>query len=233
MLGGGIIPDLPGVHYTMIRGAKDLHGIRERTSARSKYGTKIWRRVKKKNRVAASAAFKKKLIDSGEFVYNGYEADRGNALQKGRLVGDFEDALEEDFFSATIFFINERLKEVSKTLRFRCLFQTKRSRFYIRGTQKRYSSFSDHFLEIKAKLPSIFKIKYAIDKSKQKKKRSSDFVEVNSARLAFKSRPRDTKKFLPLKSKGFTDSGVIPGTKVNGSFFIRSGKTSFWQAFPF
>jgi len=85
LLRGGNIPDLPGVHYTMIRGAKDLHGIRERTSARSKYGTKMWRSVKKKTRVAAITAFKKKIIESGEFSYNNYARQYEKFRQNRRL----------------------------------------------------------------------------------------------------------------------------------------------------
>jgi small subunit ribosomal protein S12 len=85
LLRGGNRPDLPGVHYTMIRGAKDLHGIRERTSARSKYGTKMWRSVKKKTRVSAIAAFKKKIIESGEFSYNKYDRQYEKFRQNRRI----------------------------------------------------------------------------------------------------------------------------------------------------
>ncbi|KAJ1913200.1 hypothetical protein IWQ60_009307 [Tieghemiomyces parasiticus] len=37
---GGGVPDLPGVRYHLIRGALDLQGVPNRTTSRSKYGTK-------------------------------------------------------------------------------------------------------------------------------------------------------------------------------------------------
>lgn len=37
---GGIVKDLPGVKYRVIRGKYDLHGIKTRRKGRSKYGTK-------------------------------------------------------------------------------------------------------------------------------------------------------------------------------------------------
>jgi len=48
LLRGGLIRDLPGVHFTMIRGKWDLEGIRNRRQGRSKYGTLLWYKVKKK-----------------------------------------------------------------------------------------------------------------------------------------------------------------------------------------
>jgi len=37
---GGRVKDLPGVRYKLIRGAKDVAGVKHRKSSRSKYGTK-------------------------------------------------------------------------------------------------------------------------------------------------------------------------------------------------
>ena len=37
---GGRVKDLPGVRYKLIRGAKDVAGVKQRKSSRSKYGTK-------------------------------------------------------------------------------------------------------------------------------------------------------------------------------------------------
>ena len=37
---GGRVKDLPGVRYKLIRGAKDVAGVKNRKSSRSKYGTK-------------------------------------------------------------------------------------------------------------------------------------------------------------------------------------------------
>ncbi len=37
---GGRVKDLPGVRYTIIRGALDTAGVADRTQSRSKYGTK-------------------------------------------------------------------------------------------------------------------------------------------------------------------------------------------------
>ena len=37
---GGRVKDLPGVKYRIIRGTLDLQGVKNRKSARSKYGTK-------------------------------------------------------------------------------------------------------------------------------------------------------------------------------------------------
>ena len=37
---GGRVKDLPGVRYKIIRGAKDVVGVKQRKSSRSKYGTK-------------------------------------------------------------------------------------------------------------------------------------------------------------------------------------------------
>uniref|UniRef100_UPI0030018477 ribosomal protein S12 n=1 Tax=Prototheca tumulicola TaxID=1737639 RepID=UPI0030018477 len=38
---GGRVRDLPGVRYQLIRGARDLEGVSNRKTSRSKYGTKI------------------------------------------------------------------------------------------------------------------------------------------------------------------------------------------------
>ena len=40
LIRGGIVKDLPGVKYRVIRGILDLQGIAQRTKSRSKYGTK-------------------------------------------------------------------------------------------------------------------------------------------------------------------------------------------------
>jgi len=53
LIRGGLIRDLPGVHYTMIRGKWDLNGIQKRRQGRSKYGTSLWYQPKKKDRAAA------------------------------------------------------------------------------------------------------------------------------------------------------------------------------------
>ncbi|HBH26497.1 MAG TPA: 30S ribosomal protein S12 [Rhodospirillaceae bacterium] len=37
---GGRVKDLPGVRYTVIRGALDTQGVRDRKQARSRYGAK-------------------------------------------------------------------------------------------------------------------------------------------------------------------------------------------------
>ena len=37
---GGRVKDLPGVRYTIIRGASDMAGVNNRKQARSRYGTK-------------------------------------------------------------------------------------------------------------------------------------------------------------------------------------------------
>ena len=37
---GGRIKDLPGVRYTVIRGALDTQGVKDRKKSRSRYGTK-------------------------------------------------------------------------------------------------------------------------------------------------------------------------------------------------
>ena len=36
---GGRVKDLPGVKYKVLRGVLDLQGVRDRRTARSKYGT--------------------------------------------------------------------------------------------------------------------------------------------------------------------------------------------------
>jgi len=40
LLRGGRVKDLPGVRYTIVRGALDTAGVSDRTQSRSKYGTK-------------------------------------------------------------------------------------------------------------------------------------------------------------------------------------------------
>lgn len=40
LIRGGKVKDLPGVKYRVIRGVLDLQGVKNRKSARSKYGTK-------------------------------------------------------------------------------------------------------------------------------------------------------------------------------------------------
>ncbi len=37
---GGRVKDLPGVKYHIVRGVLDLHGVKNKKNARSKYGTK-------------------------------------------------------------------------------------------------------------------------------------------------------------------------------------------------
>jgi small subunit ribosomal protein S12 len=61
LLRGGLIRDLPGVHYTIIRGKLDLKGIIVRRQGRSKYGTKIWWKAKKRDRLSAKAKYKKEI----------------------------------------------------------------------------------------------------------------------------------------------------------------------------
>lgn len=63
LIRGGLIRDLPGVHYTIIRGKLDFHGVYYRRQGRSKYGTKIWWKPKKKDRSSARLALKKKNSD--------------------------------------------------------------------------------------------------------------------------------------------------------------------------
>jgi small subunit ribosomal protein S12 len=59
LIRGGLIRDLPGVHYTIIRGKLDLKGIEKRRQGRSKYGNKLWWRIKKKDRISARQKYKK------------------------------------------------------------------------------------------------------------------------------------------------------------------------------
>lgn len=63
LIRGGLIRDLPGVHYTIIRGKLDLHSVYYRRQGRSKYGTKIWWKPKKKDRSGAALVLKKQNID--------------------------------------------------------------------------------------------------------------------------------------------------------------------------
>jgi len=47
LLRGGRVKDLPGVRYHMVRGALDTQGVKDRKQARSKYGSKRAKAVKK------------------------------------------------------------------------------------------------------------------------------------------------------------------------------------------
>ena len=40
LIRGGRVKDLPGVRYHIVRGSLDLHGVKDRKNARSKYGAK-------------------------------------------------------------------------------------------------------------------------------------------------------------------------------------------------
>ncbi len=40
LIRGGRVKDLPGVNYTIVRGALDTAGVQDRLQSRSKYGTK-------------------------------------------------------------------------------------------------------------------------------------------------------------------------------------------------
>jgi small subunit ribosomal protein S12 len=62
LIRGGLIRDLPGVHYTLIRGKYDLKGIISRRQGRSKYGTRLWWKVKKKDRLSAYVKYKQKIV---------------------------------------------------------------------------------------------------------------------------------------------------------------------------
>ena len=48
MIRGGRVKDLPGVRYTIVRGAYDASGVENRKQKRSKYGTKKPKEEKKK-----------------------------------------------------------------------------------------------------------------------------------------------------------------------------------------
>lgn len=63
LIRGGLIRDLPGVHYTIIRGKLDLHSVYYRRQGRSKYGTKIWWKPKKKDRSGAKLTLKKQNME--------------------------------------------------------------------------------------------------------------------------------------------------------------------------
>jgi small subunit ribosomal protein S12 len=41
LIRGGRVKDLPGVRYTIVRGALDTAGVNDRLQSRSKYGTKM------------------------------------------------------------------------------------------------------------------------------------------------------------------------------------------------
>jgi small subunit ribosomal protein S12 len=58
---GGLIRDLPGVHYVIIRGKHDLKGILLRRQGRSKYGTKLWWVIKKKDKISAHVKHKQRI----------------------------------------------------------------------------------------------------------------------------------------------------------------------------
>ncbi len=47
LIRGGRVKDLPGVRYHMVRGALDTQGVKDRKQARSKYGAKRAKAVKK------------------------------------------------------------------------------------------------------------------------------------------------------------------------------------------
>jgi len=47
LIRGGRIKDLPGIKYRIIRGVFDLEGLDKRRQARSKYGTKKIKQIKK------------------------------------------------------------------------------------------------------------------------------------------------------------------------------------------
>src|SRR5450830_646463 len=47
LLRGGRVKDLPGVRYHIVRGALDTQGVKDRKQARSKYGSKRAKAVKK------------------------------------------------------------------------------------------------------------------------------------------------------------------------------------------
>lgn len=48
LIRGGRVKDLPGVRYHIIRGALDTAGVKDRKKARSKYGAKCSKKIKKK-----------------------------------------------------------------------------------------------------------------------------------------------------------------------------------------
>jgi small subunit ribosomal protein S12 len=45
LMRGGRVPDLPGVKYHLIRGKYDFEGLKNRKTSRSKYGTKVQKKV--------------------------------------------------------------------------------------------------------------------------------------------------------------------------------------------
>ncbi|WP_339045129.1 30S ribosomal protein S12 [Candidatus Zinderia endosymbiont of Aphrophora alni] len=47
LIRGGRVKDLPGVRYHMVRGALDMQGVKNRKKARSKYGVKKNKKLKK------------------------------------------------------------------------------------------------------------------------------------------------------------------------------------------
>jgi len=61
LLRGGLIRDLPGVHYVIIRGKQDLKGLILRRQGRSKYGTKKWWVLKKKEKISAYVKYKQRI----------------------------------------------------------------------------------------------------------------------------------------------------------------------------
>ena len=44
LIRGGRVRDIPGIHYKIIRGVGDVSGVMQRARARSKYGTKQWKK---------------------------------------------------------------------------------------------------------------------------------------------------------------------------------------------
>jgi len=56
---GGSRPDLPGVHYIIIRGTLDLHRLLTKKQGRSKYGNKLTDRPRKRDRRLAFKKLKK------------------------------------------------------------------------------------------------------------------------------------------------------------------------------
>lgn len=65
LIHGGLIPDLPGVHYRVVRGKLDLQSILRRRQGRSKYGTAIWWKPKKKDISLTMAKHKVEMKSKG------------------------------------------------------------------------------------------------------------------------------------------------------------------------
>jgi small subunit ribosomal protein S12 len=64
LIQGRTIPDLPGVHYAIIRGKYDLRAMDQKRQGRSKYGVQLLFRARKKDRRSALSNFlkQKKLL---------------------------------------------------------------------------------------------------------------------------------------------------------------------------